>query len=386
MNEQNIIITRYNDSILFMSTDGDRPLEYQLFKKDEDTIGNIYVCEIKEQVPNIGACFVNYGDGKTGFLKSNKYRTGEMVALQLKKRGNKDKAPVFTDELSLSGIYTVLTNANKDFAISKKLPDERRKELRRLYGVFLSDLEYGITLRTNCIGAGLRDVLSEADSLAGIMDEILNTADKRTCGSILYKTDNEWIKYCFNANTASLKKIITDDEEIYESLKADVIGTLKSSNPNITLEKYSGKLLPLSKLYSIDKGIEEATSKKVWLKSGGFLYIEQTEALNTIDVNTGKTTGTKDKETTFFETNLEATEEICRQIRLRNLSGIIIIDYINMADEENLKHLIKRLRELIALDTVKTDFHDVTALSLVELTRQRVREPLAEQMKKAEEK
>ena len=115
---------------------------------------------------------------------------------------------------------------------------------------------------------------------------------------------------------------------------------------------------------------------KVWLKSGGFLYIEQTRALCSIDVNTGKNTKNSDKETTFYECNMEATEEIARQIRLRNISGIIVIDYINMTEERHLNQVVGYLKKLICMDTVKTKVHDVTGLSLVELTRQKELKPL----------
>ena len=382
MNENTIVLTRYNNAILFMSTDGKRPLEYQLFHEDDDSIGDIFLCEIKERQQGIDACFINYGKGRTGFLNNTRYETGELVPLQLKKAGTRDKAPVFSDDLSVGGMYVILTNANKSLAMSKKLTPEKRNELKRRYGSFMSDLEYGITLRTNCQNAGLGEVLGEADKLAGVMDGILNSKDTRTCGSILYKTDNKWVKHCFNADASSLNKIITDDEEIYNILNADVIKFLRQINPSIKLELYSDKLLPLDKLYSINTGMEDACGSKVWLRSGGFLYIERTEALHTIDVNTGSMNVNKDKEETVLKCNLEATEEICRQIRLRNLSGIILIDYINMEEEADLKQVTEKLKSMIVQDSVKTTFHDVTALKLVELTRQRIREPLEDQIKR----
>ena len=384
MNEKNIVLTRYNNSILFMSTDGKRPLEYQLFRDGEAAIGDIFLCEIKEKQQGIDACFINYGNGKTGFLNNTKYNTGDLVPLQLKKSGTRDKYPVFSDDLSLSGMYVVLTNANKTLGMSKKLPPDKRNELKRRYGSFMSDLEYGITLRINCQNAALFEVLSEADKLAGVMDEILGSADKRTCGSVLYKTDNEWVKYCFNADASGLEKIITDDKEMFDVLNTRVIKFVNQINPKVKLELYSDKLLPLDKLYSINTGMEDACAKKVWLRSGGFLYIEKTEALHTIDVNTGSMNVNKNNKDAVLECNLEATEEICRQIRLRNLSGIILIDYINMDDKESIKQVTDRLISLLACDSVKAAFHDVTALSLVEITRQRVREPLEVQIKYSE--
>ncbi len=381
MNEKVIVLTRYRGSILYMSTDGRRPLEYQLFCADDNEIvGNIYVCRIKDVIRNIGSSFVSYAEGRTGFLKSTKYKQGQLVALQLKKQGDKDKAPVFTDVISISGAYTVLTEANKEFSISRKITGNKRKELRDKYMCFFSDLEYGITLRTNGANAAMSDVLREADEIAGVIGSIREHADKRTYGTVLYRQENEWIKYCYKSDIVCLEKIITDDIEIYSALMYTVFPKINKINENIKLELYDDSMLSLDKLYSVETGLNDALSKKVWLGCGGYLYIEQTEALTSIDVNTGKLSKGKDREETFFKCNMEAAEEIARQLRLRNLSGIIIIDFINMTDKDNLSALTRRLKELFLNDSVKTVFHDVTALSLVEITRQKQRECLREQL------
>lgn len=376
MNEKTIILTKYSGALLYMCMDEKRPLEYRFFADEDEAVGNIYVCMVKDIVKNIGASFVTYGNNKTGFIKTTSYKRGSLVPLQLKKKGDDDKAPLFTDELSLTGMYTVIRNTDRNFAISQKITGDTRKELKEAYGPFFADLEYGITLRTNSAYAGRGDVLKEADELAGIMDEIISASDKRTCGTILYKGDSEWERQCLKADAAGLERIITDDIEIYEILNKGIVSKFCSMNPDIKIELYKDKLLPLSKLYSVGPGLEEALNDKVWLKSGGFLYVEQTKALCSIDVNTGKNIKKTDKETTFFECNMEATEEIARQIRLRNLSGIIVIDYINMAEERHLNQVTGYLKKLICADPVKTKVHDVTELALVELTRQKELEPL----------
>ncbi len=376
MNEKTIVLTKYSGALLYMCMDEKRPLEYRFFDDEEDAVGNIYVCMIKDIVKNIGASFVSYGDNKTGFIKTTSYKRGSLVPLQLKKKGDDDKAPLFIDELSLTGMYTVIRNSDRNFAISQKITGDTRKELKEAYGSFFADLEYGITLRTNSAYAGKGEVLKEADELAGILDEIISVADKRTCGTVLYKGDSEWQRHCLKADAAGLERIITDDIEIYETLNKGIVSKFCSMNPDIKIELYKDKLLPLNKLYSIGTGLEEAINDKVWLKSGGFLYIEQTKALCSIDVNTGKNIKKTDKETTFFECNMEATEEIARQIRLRNLSGIIVIDYINMTEERHLNQVTGYLKKLICADPVKTKVHDVTELGLVELTRQKELEPL----------
>lgn len=377
-----IVITRYHDAILYMLQDEHGPVELKMFFDSDEVIGSIYVCEIKDVKPGIGASFINYGKDQNGYLNSTAYKSGTLVPLQLKKAGTQDKAPVFTDELSIAGIYTVLTNANREFRISAKLSGEKRNRLKKDYSSFFSDLEYGVTLRTNSADAPLKEVIREADDLAGILDDILTAAKTRTIGNILYSQPHEWLKYCMGTDLKSIIKVVTDDSDIFKVLEASFLNSLRSVNPEAYLSLYSDNMLPLDKLYSIGSALKNASGKKINLRSGGFLYIERTEALTAIDVNTGKQTDKKEKEETFYKCNLEATEEICRQLRLRNLSGIILIDYINMTEKEHIESVISTLKKLIALDPVKTTFHDCTALNLIELTRQKIREPLDEQLKR----
>lgn len=384
MNDNVIVLTKLNGYILFKYIEKGKTVEYQIFTPDDiDAIGSIYVCEIKDIVRNIDASFINYGDGRTGFLKTTKYKCGTLLPLMLKRKGTGDKAPLFTDELALAGIYTVVTNKDKNFGISKRLTPEEKSSLKEQYSSFFSDLEYGITLRTNSVAAGLKEVISEADELAGLLDDIISNGNKRTVGTLLYGTDNEWAKYCYKTDILSLDKIITDVPEIHDILKNNIIERLRTINPDIKCELYEDELLPLDKLYSINTGIREALNKKVWLRSGGFLYIETTEALTAIDVNSGKNTSEKNKEDAIYECNLEATDEICRQIRLRGLGGIIIIDYINMNKQDHIRNVVNRLKQCILRDPVKTEYHDMTALSLVELTRMKIREPLRVQFEHA---
>ncbi len=386
MNDNVIVLTKLNEHILFMYKEKGKTVEYQIFSPDEtDAVGSIYVCEIKDIVRSIDASFINYGDGKTGFLKTTKYKRGTLIPLMFKRAGTKDKSPLFTDELSLAGLYTVITNKDRNFSISKRLAAEEKKALREQYSSFFCDLEYGITLRTNSAAAGLKEVVGEADELAGILDDIIANGNKRTVGTLLYKPEHEWAKYCYKTDILSLDKIITDVPEIHDVLKEDLIGRLRVINPDIKCELYEDPLLPLDKLYSINTGIEEALNRKVWLRSGGFLYIETTEALTSIDVNSGKNPSAKDKEEAVFECNLEATDEICRQIRLRGLGGIIMIDYINMNKQDHIRNVVNRLKQGILRDPVKTEYHDMTALSLVELTRMKIREPLSIQYEHARE-
>ena len=175
-----------------------------------------------------------------------------------------------------------------------------------------------------------------------------------------------------------LEAILTDQADFYEELKRYLY--LHQQEDLEKLSFYQDPLLSLSALYGLDKAVEEALGKRVWLKSGGYLVIEPTEAMVVIDVNTGKYSGKKTLQETIFKINLEAAQEIARQIRLRNLSGIIIVDFIDMEPGENRELLLKALSEAAAADPVKTTVVGMTKLNLVEMTRKKVRRPLHEQV------
>ena len=168
-------------------------------------------------------------------------------------------------------------------------------------------------------------------------------------------------------------EIVTDDPEIYDELK-------NAASAELPIRLYNDSY-PLSALYNLETALDRALGKIVWLKSGGYLVIEPTEAMTVIDVNTGKNTDKKTPEDVYLKTNLEAASEIAFQLRLRNLSGIIIVDFIDMKEEEHNKELLQMFRQYLNQDPVKTTLVDMTALGLVEVTRKKIKQPLYEQMK-----
>jgi ribonuclease G len=169
---------------------------------------------------------------------------------------------------------------------------------------------------------------------------------------------------------------MTDDRELYEEITAYLISCQREDLGKLRF--YENDLLTMVKMYSLEHQLEQALSERIWLNSGGYLVIQPTEALTVIDVNTGKYEGGKKKEAAFLKINLEAALEAARQIRLRNLSGIIIIDFINMESEESVDLLLSRLREALRTDPIQTTLVDMTRLSLVEITRKKVSKTLAE--------
>ena len=231
-------------------------------------------------------------------------------------------------------------------------------------------------MRTNAKETTKEVIGGEVLALKQRMDELLAKAENRTCFTLLEGAEPSFILNLRDTYAGSLQSVITDDKICYEEMRR-----YRDKNQKADLEKlqfYQDPLLPLIKLYKLEAALEEALERRVWLKSGGYLVIEPTEALTVVDVNTGKYSGKKNAEDTILKINLEAAAETARQLCLRNLSGIIIVDFIDMAREEHKQQLLTVLEEELKKDPVKTVLVDMTKLGLVEITRKKVRKPLHE--------
>ena len=205
-------------------------------------------------------------------------------------------------------------------------------------------------------------------------ESVMAQAEYRTCFTCMERMPEPYLKRLLDLYESEVDQILTDDRELYREIK-----TYLSANQEEDLKKlsfYEDELLPMKKLYSLEHQLDQAMEEKVWLKSGGYLVIQPTEALTVIDVNTGKYEGGKQKESAFLKINLGAALEIARQIRLRNLSGIIIVDFINMKSQESNKMLLDVLAAELKKDPVQTVLVDMTKLSLVEITRKKKEKPL----------
>ena len=202
------------------------------------------------------------------------------------------------------------------------------------------------------------------------MEEILLYSKTRTCFSRIYQGAPSYIEYLHHISSNGYEEIVTDIPVVYNVLKKQYKG-------GKTVRFYEDAF-PLKKLYSIETKMDELFAKKIYLKSGGTLFIEYTEAMTVIDINTGKCIAKKDKDTLNYQINLEAAQMIARHLRLRNISGIIVVDFINMEKEEYKLKLIQELKQLLKKDPVYCNYVDITALGLVEITRKKVQKPIYE--------
>ena len=361
-------------------------------EEERSLIGNIYVGKVKNIVKNIDAAFVEIKKGVLCFLplseaegaifttpKDNaKIVVGDELLVQVLKDGVKTKAPVVSTNLNFTGRYFVFTTKRKDeLGISNKLGEEDRKRLQE-YAQKKADESFGMIIRTNAKNASEEELNNEYAYLKEVHDRVVNYGIHKTAFSLLMQDEAPYIKQLRNMRQDELDEIITDDKEIYEQahefLKAHQPGDLDK------LRFYSDESYSLWKLYGLETILDDAIRTRVWLKSGGYLIIEPTEALTVVDVNTGKYDGNKNAEATFVKINQEAAAETAKQLRLRNISGIIIIHFIDMKTEADKLDVLSTLNSELKKDPVKATLVDMTKLNLAEVTRKKVKKSLREQL------
>lgn len=377
-----LAIVKRNNKILSVFLEDDNLSE--VYAEDETAsveIGDIYVGRIERIIKNINAIFVQIGNKTTCYLKGKgDFHCGDEVIVQVSRDSVKTKQPTVTDKLVFSGRYFVLTKEETDFRISSKIHDKAERErLISLKESFTLD-GYSTILRTNAVYVEEEFLASEFQSLKQTILDIEENGKYKSCFSKLYSNPPSYIIYARDMADELNDRIITDDKMIYDNLFSYL-----SRYQDMKKEKlvfYSDESYPLTSLLSLEDKLKRATDKKVWLKSGASLVIEPTEALTSIDVNTDKAVkGNRNPETTFFKINCEAAKEIARQLRVRNLSGIIIVDFIDMKSKEHKSALLELLKVELKKDKIKTILVDMTPLGLVEITRMKRKRPLHEQLK-----
>lgn len=357
---------------------------------DRHRLGDIYIGKVSNIVPNIGAAFIEIEKGVNCYYdmkdvnsavfirKSGKKPLciGDELVVQISREAVKSKAPTVTGNLSFTGRYAVLTHGNTRIGVSSKIPKSMREE----YKSELKDLQnndYGIIIRTNAKDAPFEAVLEEIRTLREEYYSLVENAQTRVCFTCLKSAPPSYIADLKNVYMDGMESIIVGDKGLYTRIHIFFQAELPEKL-NL-LELYDDPSFPLDKLYSTQTVLDKALMERAWLKTGGYLIIQPTEALTVIDVNSGKATSRSDSEEGAMKVNLEAAREAARQIRLRNLSGIIVIDFINLKEEENTRKLLQEFRYFLAKDPIQTTLVDMTPLGLVEVTRKKVRRPLYEE-------
>ncbi|MDE6607998.1 MAG: ribonuclease E/G [Lachnospiraceae bacterium] len=397
-----LLLTPYQNKILSLLFKDNRLLSANAFLPEGSLLNNIYIGKVTNIVKNIDAAFVETCPGQICFLPlkecqnavwvnrsfNEKLVVGDEIIVQVVKEAVKTKQPVLSANLAFTGTYCVVTTGKRHIGFSSKLTEELKTDLKKYIGGIRTSLnreKFGYVLRTNCreLHGNYEPLKKELETLTAKAEDILDTAMYKTCYSRLFAAPVPYLSQLQSLYRSEYDEIITDDKEIYETL-CNFRSSEENKDENGFSKKirlYEDAMLPLQKLYCVETRLSEALSKNVWLKSGGYLVIEPTEALTVIDVNTGKSIGKKNVWEHYFKINMEAAEEIALQLRLRNISGMILVDFINMQSKEQDEVLVQKLRTLLKEDSVKTDVIDITGLGLVEITRKKKDKPLWEQLK-----
>ena len=380
-----VITTCNNIQYLLIYEDNNLAECHPLISNDSFQIGNIYIGRVEKVVKNIQSAFIRLDENHVGYLPLNdkparvlnrtlpkglpSIAEGDKVLVQVEQEALKMKQARVTGNISLAGNYAALDLLAGMVGVSNKIRNtERVEELKTMVS---SDMPYGVIFRTACEQAENDAIQAELQQLSTQMDQIIHKAEYERNTGLIQGGKPEYLAIMEEYGWTRIDEIQTDKKAIYEEISAK----RNMQQPNLL---YYEDEYPLYKLLSLESEITHLLDRRVWLKSGGFLVIEPTETMVVIDVNTGKSIGKKRQEEHLLKVNEEAAVEIAKQLRLRNLSGIILVDFINMKQQESRDKLIRTLKTVLHKDKVPSRFVDVTALELYEITRKKIRKPLHE--------
>ena len=392
-----LVITRINEYVFSLLYDnGNNLMQVSCDGGEQNILNNIYIGRVNNLMPNINAAFVEFSKGRMGYYPISPHdepvfvdlerepgplRVGDEIIVQISKEAVGNKEPVLSSDISFAGKYVVFSLAKEGVSFSNRIkwPELKEAILTRYNQLGYSG--FGFIVRTNAMHASIESIFEEIEFFRNLWVATSDLRIYRKCYSLLYQAPSSYISSIRDGYHNEVGRIITDDEKIYREIK-DYLEVYQPDDIN-KLKLHDGSVTPLKVLYNVDHDLERVLSEKVWLKSGGYLIIQPTEALVSIDVNSGKYVSRKEAEKEYLKVNLEAAEEIAHQIRLRNLSGIIIVDFINMKIAENKETLIKTFEAKLSEDPIKTTLVDMTKLNLVEITRKKGRRPLHELVNKS---
>jgi ribonuclease E len=370
-------------------------VEHYVAKDDTNSVaGNIYLAIARNVLPGMEAAFLDFGASKNGVLYASDVangsrrgggrngkrieevlKEGDKVLVQVTKDAMGAKGARLTGMPSLPGRYLVLVPDSDSVGISRRLPDADRNRLRDVINK-VRPAGFGVIVRTAALHASAEELAADISRLTKQWETIKDQADEGTAPRLIHEEPELLIKVIREHFTADFRKLLIDDKRSYDT----VISYLQSTAPDLVskVQLYEDEIALFDR-YHVDDQLKKALDRKVFLPSGGHLVIDRTEALTVIDVNTGKFVGSSTLEDTVLQNNLEAAEEIGRQLRLRDIGGIIVIDFIDMETVENQQKVLRRLKETLAKDKTRTQVFEVSHLGLVEMTRKNVSAGLLEQ-------
>ncbi len=356
-------------------------------------VGNIYKAIITHVQPNLQAAFVNYGLERNGFLSFSEIhpeyytkdtegknpahlriqevvQSGQEVLVQVVKEEVGSKGAVLTTYISLAGRYIVLMPGQNQRGVSRKIEDEaERDKLKELVRSLTVPDEFGLIIRTVAENRTKREISKDLESLLRLWEEIRKQVQEADAPALIYKERDLAIRVVRDHFNPNIKTILVDDKDVYRSVR-EFLGVVSPAHKSaVKLYTEEG---PIFARHNIEEQIEQIFQKRVNLKSGGYLVVEPTEALVTIDVNSGRAKKEDEQDEMIFRVNMEAAAEIPRQLRLRDLGGLVVIDFIDMRDRRHIREVERKLREELKQDKAKITVGRISRFGLMELSRQHI--------------
>ncbi len=377
-----LITYKDNKKIILLLEDGQLAEKYEEQGK-KSIEGNIYIGKVQNVLKGLQSAFINIGEGKNAFIHvkdilpkteeiennnisksiNELIKTGDQIIVEVKRESSNYKGPRVSTHITLAGIYTVLMPNSPFITVSKKIEDEeKRKKLKDIVENIIPE-GMGAIIRTSAEHQKEENIEKDIKRLLSKWREI-ETTTIENCPKMIYSKGGIVRKTLIDLSNEKLEKITVENEE----LKNEVENILKEINGKTTVEVKA----EIIREYFLEKKLKGIENRKIYLKSGGFITIDKTEALTAIDVNSGKFIGNDNLENTIMKVNLEATKEIAKQIRLRDIGGIIIIDFIDMYEEADRAKILEEMKNNTKFDRSKIQIEGFTRLDLLELTRKHI--------------
>ena len=397
-----MVVSKQRDATHIAVVEGRNLIEYYVSKPSDDVFeihGNIYLGRVQNVLPGMEAAFVDIGTPKNAVLyrgdvqydkddveSSNggprieqMLKARQMVLCQVTKNPIAHKGARLTTEVSLPGRFVVLVPNSSTYGISKRLPDKERKRLRQLLAR-VKPAEHGLIVRTAAENITAEEIERDIQGLVGQWQQIDALAKQAKGPSLLYREPEMATRVIREEFNKEYRSVVIDDRSLFDDVAAYVSLISPALADRVEFYDEAVEPLPVFERFHIHEQLHKALDRKVWLPSGGSLIIEHTEALTVIDVNTGKNVGSSSLEETVFRNNLEAAEAVAHQLRLRDIGGIIVIDFVDMEDKGNRNEVLRTFRAALARDKTRTQVFEISELGLAEMTRKRIGEGLLESL------
>ena len=389
-----LINSSYGDELRVALVDGAKLYDFDTESPEKVLLkGSVFKATVSRIESSLDAAFINFGSERHGFLplkdlssefykKDKKGKSkctleeGQEIVVQVTKEERGTKGAALTTQIGLAGRFLVLIpNASRSGGISRRISGEERDQIKNILDKLNIPENMSAIVRTNGLGRSVEELSLDLTYLLALWDEINNTIPNTTSPSLIYRDDKLIVRVVRDYFKEDIEEILIDDKEIFNEAKEFIEAVIPDHSEKV---KFYNEEIPLFNRYQIESQIELAFQREISLNSGGSIVIDPTEAMTTIDVNSARSTKGKDIEETAFRTNIEAATEVARQLRLRDVGGLVVIDFIDMTNQDNQNKVESAFRKAIFSDRARVQVSNISRFGLLEISRQRLRPSLNE--------